>query len=466
MLALLGANGGAAQAAGDPGLDLNDFVLRPVSNASSLQSTIAALKQELPSAGVNEILQNAPRTGQFTPLVCNENATAGTTPDHFNSSICFDDDDAGKNGTPEWEPQGVTGVADADQDQTWGDPSGSWDPAQHRPVMVSWYHMDADDAPDGSGAYTEIKGARISILDTATGKYAHVLLVYPFVNASGNASYMSLRTSEHLGAASLHAGGIVWYGYKLYVADTDRGFRVFDLHDIMDLKAAGADADLTDKSAIGRQSGTFYAHGYQYILPESGGWTNTACDDLTNAAGKPECDMQDGAKKCTAQDITPTTSFASLDRTGSVRHIISGEFCAKADADDAFTTGRVVRWPMETDGGVPQTDANGYWRADAAYRIPYLGSGQVSGNIQGAAVVNGKWYLSQSNGDGSGGTADLGHYLVATQPSGSTGTLAYSTSLKQAIGIEDLSVWQQTNQTLLFTVTEWKNRRMIYFISL
>lgn len=73
VVALLGTNAATARATGDPGLELDDFVLRPVANAASLQSTITDLKKDLPSAGVDQILQNAPRTPSC------RRATAGPT---------------------------------------------------------------------------------------------------------------------------------------------------------------------------------------------------------------------------------------------------------------------------------------------------------------------------------------------------------------------------------------------------
>ncbi|MGW0958255.1 hypothetical protein ACWD4K_04235 [Streptomyces gelaticus] len=63
----------------------------------------------------------------------------------------------------------------------------------------------------------------------------------------------------------IHAGGMVWYGNYLYVADTANGMRVFDLRKIMDLNPDNnADVDdptpddlvsnVVDKRRIGRQN--------------------------------------------------------------------------------------------------------------------------------------------------------------------------------------------------------------------
>src|SRR5690606_41594598 len=120
-----------------------------------------------------------------------------------------------------WMPQGVTTVADAQDDQHWGE--------ENQPVLVSWYGS-SDDGVE--------KGTRVTFVDPHTGKYRHVLLVYPTINSYGNPSYMSLRNEQTSGGKSLHAGVSVWYGYFLYVADTTRGFLAFVMRHIFDLGAA------------------------------------------------------------------------------------------------------------------------------------------------------------------------------------------------------------------------------------
>ncbi|MFE5486090.1 hypothetical protein [Streptomyces sp. NPDC056527] len=457
-----------AQAVDDPGLELGNFELRPIGNRAELQGRVDKLNADLPNIGVNSILKSDARQGTWSSGVCNSAAVeAGTKPENLTRSFCFDDADNG-NANSEWWPQGVTTVADADEDQTWGDPETGWDPADHKPMMVTWYNKDdwnddkkPDDA-DSDGLNTERKGVRVSFIDSSTGKYAHVLLVYPFINASGNASYMSVRTSQHYSSSqynygSLHAGGIVWYGYYLYVADTNRGFRVFDLRNIVDLGALPADKWGTSKNAIGRQDGVYHAHGYRYILPQSDGWTNTACDTVEPPPGTP-CDMQDNDKTCEANDVTPKTSYAGLDRSSSVRHITTGEWCEKAQVTDAYTTGRVIRRPMNASGGTPKLDSNGYWAADEAYRIPFNTSYTDNGGIQGAAVINGTYYLSQSRGSSNG-------RLIVARPDTSTGRLVETSPRRvSAIGVEDLSVWPGSpNQ--LWTVTEHPGQRMLFSVT-
>ena len=81
----------------------------------------------------------------------------------------------------EWYPQGVDGGRDG------------------RVLLVSWYSKR-------TGA------ARISVVDQAHGRYGHVALV----DADGT-------------PVKTHAGGLAWREDLLYVADTTRGLRLFDL---------------------------------------------------------------------------------------------------------------------------------------------------------------------------------------------------------------------------------------------
>src|SRR3954447_5246404 len=81
--------------------------------------------------------------------------------------------------TKDWYPQGIDARGDV--------------------VLVSWYSKR-----DGA--------ARLSIADTATGRYGHVALMMP----GGE-------------PVKTHAGGLAWREDWLYVADTNRGLRLFDL---------------------------------------------------------------------------------------------------------------------------------------------------------------------------------------------------------------------------------------------
>lgn len=408
---------GAASANEDL-LDLANFELRPNSMGDELKNRVALLDEQLPNVGVGSIIADANRQGElgdaYTP--CNS-AAAGDQLSSVHKSICFNSGD-GSIGL--WMPQGVTTVADAQDDQHWGE--------ENQPVLVSWY----DSSDDGVE-----KGTRVTFVDPHTGKYRHVLLVYPTINSYGNPSYMSLRNEQTSGGKSLHAGGIVWYGNFLYVADTNRGFRVFDMRHIYDLGAA-SNGDTEDSDKIGRHDGTYYGHGYRYVMPQVASWTSTA-------------NKEEGY--CTTGRKALRFSYAGLDRSGA-DHILAGEYCNGSESE---TNGRVVAWPIAgavDSNGEQITDTSYRWQADVAHELP-------KSNIQGASRFNGRWYLSQSRGKNSNG------FLFQTaRATSSTETLQVQTTQPAAIGPEDLSHWQNgsggTTLGTMWTVSEHPGKRMIY----
>ena len=341
------------------------------------------------------------------------------------SGICFND---GDNKTPDWFPQGITTVADAQADKLWG--------ANNRPILVSWY-----DHNNGGGGAT--KGVRISFISPENGNYRHVLLVYP-TEHDGLLDYDSVRVSQDPSTAdygkALHAGGILWYGNYLFVADTGRGFRMFDMRRIFDLgKSVRGTTD--GKNQIGYYMGMYYGFGYKYIMPQIGSWTRTAA---TGSA-------------CSNSDRSLSFSYVSLDRSGT-DHLVAGEYCKGT----AATNGRVVSWKIagafNADGNL-NMDTGYRWHADNAYKLP------VS-NVQGATRFNGKWYLSRSNG-----TSEAGILYITEKVTDSTKTLVVVSANKQwlPIGPEDLSHWPKgtaANPSLgnLWTVSEHKGNRMVYSV--
>lgn len=431
-LVMAGAGLAAFQApASATPLELVNFQLRPASNAAELRQRVAELDQTLVRKGVGDIMNDLNRQDD-RPITygapCEEAAVDDDVPrPAITRSLCFNDAD---NVIPIWYPQGVTTVADAQADQVWGTSS--------KPVLVTWYDHNDDDGvdSDGDGYDTDeqIRGVRVSFMNPDTGAYRHVLLVYPFTNASGNVSYMSLRTAQTGESLSLHAGGIVWYGNFLYVADTARGFRVFDMRHIYDL-GDSENGTTAEEGKIGRQDGTYYGHGYRYIMPEVNAWTHTAPT----------------GEKCTVRDGSPQFSYVGLDRSGT-DHLTAGEYCDK----DEEVNGRVAAWPIAgaTSNGEQNISSTYRWNADATYNLP-------ASNIQGAVRFNSKWYLSQSNGQNAGS-------LLKTKAVGSaTGTLETDVQKPLSIGPEDLSHWPggtETSPTLstLWTVSEHPGKRMVY----
>ena len=408
-------------------LSLSNFQLRPNEYGDELQKRTDALP--LVKGTVTNIMNDLNRQNPTKPVgvgeACNRSAL-GLDGDNnvinpaISRSLCFND---GDNDTAQWYPQGVTTVADMQKDQEWGD--------GYKPVLVSWY--DHNDNADGM-----LKGVRISFMDPGTGKYRHVLLVYP----RADKNYDTIRVSEDPNNGdynkSLHAGGIIWYGNYLFVADTARGFRMFDMRRIYDL-GASENGTTSGSDKVGKHGDMYYGYGYRYVMPQVGSWTRTASTGT----------------KCTTSDGSPNYSHVSLDRSGT-DHLVAGEYCAGSEAVD----GRVAAWKIAgafTAGNELITDTAYRWNADAAHNLP-------KSNIQGATRFNGRWYLSQSNSSKAG-------TLYTTEPAtSSTRVLKVSGDQPLTIGPEDLSHWPGGTPDApalgtLWTVSEHTGKRMVYSVN-
>ncbi|MFC4113921.1 hypothetical protein [Nonomuraea zeae] len=262
----------------------------------------AKLAGEIGSTGVEALLAGANRnmTGKGAP------GALGSMKPKPSQWYAFDDKD---QVTVDWYPQGLT----------CGEDSGSIGV----PVfMASWYFK-----PEAGE-----RGIRVSFASPKTLKYQHALLV----QARPDGSY---------GPIDIHAGGIAVHGDLLYVADTLRGLRVFDLNNLLDLRTA--QSDLGDPNRIGRHGRKFHAFGYRYVIPQTDFWQ--------------------------VAQAGPRFSFVSIDRSGATPQLITGEY---REGDPG---GWVARWDLAFAGGEPN---------DAF----------VMGHpkIQGAISWGGKWYLSQA----------------------------------------------------------------------
>ncbi|MBS7531100.1 hypothetical protein IC619_011400 [Hazenella sp. IB182353] len=355
-------------------------------NDMNLPEKTLELDKELNKSGIQNLLAEANRQAEHG---CNSLAISDVS--DVIDSWCFN---TGDNLTNEWYPQGISGVGDAQQDDLWGNKQA---------FVVSWYHKD--------------KGVRISFLDPETGKYRHVLLVEPYTNSYGNPSYK---------AVNIHAGGIVWYGNYLYVADTTEGFRVFDMRNIYDLTSS-TNGDVSDKDKVGRHNGTYYGHGYRYVMAQVGAWTI------------PE--QQTGSSGCTT-DAAPRFSFVGLDRSTAPDSLVSGEYCNPPNPEnDATLYGRMARWPLQNSE--LKTSSDGLAHATAIYPLP-------KAHAQGALTLNDHLYVMTSAGEFSHGK------LYKTTPNGEVITQT------AGIGPEDLYYWPARNE--LWTVTEYPGRRVMYAV--
>ncbi|MGW0805306.1 hypothetical protein [Nonomuraea sp. NPDC002799] len=270
--------------------------------AGSWAEGAAKLAQEIGSTAVEALLAQANRAAK------NKGAAGalGSMQPKPAAWYAFDDRD---QDTTDWYPQGLTSGEDSGEIGV--------------PVfMASWYFK-----PEGGE-----RGVRVSFLSPRLLKYQHALLV----EAKPNGSY---------GPIDIHAGGIACHGDLLYVADTVRGLRVFDLGNLLDLRTA--QNDLGDPERIGRRGGKFHAFGYRYVIPQTAMWE----------VAKPG----------------PRFSFVSIDRSGSTPLLVTGEY------RENDSRGWVGRWPLPFAGGEP----------DDAFVMGHP-------KIQGAISWDGKWYLSQA----------------------------------------------------------------------
>jgi hypothetical protein len=388
-----------AATAGAQAPSLGDFQLRRTT--VDLQARTDALAQRLIPSDVGDVLADANR-----PAVENGPCRSDAFPGIPTGSAwyCFDPADSGSGqGQLEWIPQGVTTAADAA------------DPPDRDALLVSWY--DDSVAPE--------KGVRISFLDPATDRYRHVLLVYPYIAAGGRPTYEIVGRPQ----GGIHAGGILWYGDYLYVVDTTRGIRVFDMRAILDLETSPA-GDTSDKQRIGWAAGAYRGFGYRYVMPQVDAWVNAAGPDADLG---PHCP---GVR-------APKFSYMGVDRSEEPDRMITGEFC-----DDTGDDGRVARWPLDAATGRPAVSADGLVHASEAYRLP-------ANQIQGAVSLGGTWYLSRTN------RRDRAGELIVAEPDASpTGSLRATATRPAGIGPEDLSYWPA--QDRLWTVTEFAGRRMLY----
>lgn len=311
----------------------------------------------------------------------------------------------GDNVTPDWVPQGVTSDADAVNDENWNG---------HRGLMVSWYSKDS-------------KGVRVTLLDTETKRYRHLLLVKPVENGKDYAPI------------PLHAGGIVWYGEKLYVADSFYGTRVFDLKHIYDL-VADPHGDVKNKTAIGRGSGshkdTFYAAGYRYVIPQEGAWRSE----------------QKASKTC--QDHGPMiNSWMSLDRAAKPDRLIIGEYCTKnKEGNPNLLPGRVAAWTMRDHKLVAQ---DRWATPDEVLTMPRLNGPGYGSNVQGGATTDGggAWFFNVSHKSADGELFKYVRFMNGW---------SYLGTKKTPAGPEDLTFRYRNTKRLLYSVTEYAGNRVIY----
>lgn len=277
---------------------------------------------------------------------------------------------------------------------TSADASDTEDVAGRRVVAVSWYSRTIGDVG---------KGARISFVDLDARRYRHVLLVQAEVSADG-VDLQPLRA---------HAGGIVWCGPYLHVAGTRRGIYTARLDDIVRIPDA---LHVPDHTRIGRNGSRLATHGYRYVLPVR--FTYKAFAD-------------DGHEPL-------RYSFLSLDRSATTPELVAGEY------GRGEQTTRLARFPLDPTTYHLHSGEDGFSR-------PLLLDEQGERGMQGAAIVQGRWYVTSSRGPWG-----LGSLYV-----GSPGRF-HRHRWALPIGPEDISYWPSTDT--FWSVTEHPRRRWIYAV--
>jgi hypothetical protein len=257
-----------------------------------------------------------------------------------------------------------------------------------RLLLTSWYSKDL------AGVH---KGSRITVVDLSEDppRYRHVLLVEAFTRDDG-----SVDVRPH----KVHAGGIVWHGDHLHVAGTARGISTFHLGDVMRVGTLG------DRDRLGIGTGSF---GYRYLLPVR----------LTYDAF-----AEDGHERM-------RYSFLSLDRSGGEPRLLAGEY----GRGGAST--RLVDFALDEATALLRASEEGHAR-------PVSLSPQGVEGMQGATVVDGRWYV----------TTSAGRYLRGSLYVGGPGAFRRHARVLP-VGVEDLAYWPSRDE--LWTLSEYPGRRYV-----
>ncbi|MFB4304069.1 hypothetical protein [Actinomadura sp. NTSP31] len=303
-----------------------DFGLR---HGANLDRPLRALGERLARSGVQALINGSGQRHLASGCGGAAKVPAGSR------IHCFDKQDSA---TEKWYPQGVTTVSDAAVDGRWG---------AGRPILVSWHNHGA---------------VRLTFVNPDRRTYRHVLLVYPVIR-NGKVSYSDV---------ALHAGGIAWFGDRLYVADTRAGLRVFDMRQIYDL-GRSRNGSTQDAERVGLHDGKYYGHGYRYVMPQTGSWQYAH-----GWAGA----------KCTGHGA-PRVSWMSVDRTAAHPSLIAGEYCKEKEP-----RGRVATWPLRNGTGIV-AGHDGVAYPDWVASLP-------GDRTQGGVRAHGHWWFTQSHGSKRG----------------------------------------------------------------
>ncbi|KAI8142605.1 hypothetical protein BJV82DRAFT_669745 [Fennellomyces sp. T-0311] len=332
---------------------------------------IAKLDNALPIVSVGTVLAstNHPNPGYNGPSNFVEDFT-------WDKRDGYNDQD-----TELWFPQGITTSSDAYDNGVY---EGS------DVILVSWYDNRTPTTDPGN------KGVRISFIDKDTLTYRNALLVVP---DDGN------TPSFH--TVKVHAGGIMWYGYMLYIVDTSNGVRLFDLRHIYEVSIG---------DGIGHVgSGRFEAHNYRYVIPQSGHY------------------LADGFR----------FSFISLDRTTTPDSFLVGEW------DPQGTSSRVARFEIDYTTRLPRHSSGTTAPAIELFNSHLRSTQGVMSILSGGKT---KYYFSCSRGENANG------HLFTWVKGEQDEAVDHGAILSR--GPEDVAYRQQGDQ--LWTLGEWPGERPVY----
>ncbi|MQA09152.1 MAG: hypothetical protein GEU98_11520 [Pseudonocardiaceae bacterium] len=368
----------AAPAAAAPPENLTEVDAGPYSLADNgsfdtLEPWVSSLDGKLPVTPFADVVADGNREARE---LCQDTGIDGAT------GFCWNE---GDENTADWYPQGLTGSWDATE-------SGSYE--GHRAMFASWYNKTGD------------KGVRVSLVnydDPANPTYRHILLVEP-------------TSGEDFKQVDVHAGGIAWVGNHLYVVDTSKGVRVFDLRHLWK-----TEPDETG-SKIGKgDDGKYYAYNYGYALPQVGAYSQEGsgdCDPPPDQLNDPLC-----------------FSYVGVDRGSSPPSLLTGEYYNGAGG------ARLVRWPFDPSTGLLEGGSS--VAASKAYQSPYQ-------NMQGAVSYEDTFLMTRSRGADTRGLL----YRTTVGEAGSESTIP--------AGPEDLSY--QAAEQRAWTLGEHPGNRPVFSI--
>ena len=373
----LGGGNPAYAAAVPTSLPAGQFTLSANYNQFSALNT--ALASKLPTVTVSDVMDDANHDRQ---AITDSLALPG-----YSTGFQFDSDDVGDCTN---FPQGITSSRDAVGTAN----SGNYD--GHQLILASWYTKSAC-----GGATTR---SRITLVDwdaTYPNKYRKILLVEP----TGTTAAPNFKD------VLIHAGGVSWYGDYLYVADTGHGMRVFNMTKFLKTNTGGT------SDQIGRQNDTtYYAHNYEYVLPQIG--TITAA---------------------TTSGTALAWSTISLDRADP--SIVMTEYTCPSGsgcADYPNRAPRAIRFPFASG----LTSFAGSTTASEALQLPWY-------KLNGVASHNDRWWFNSS------GDKKLYYWTPAA------GASTYS----WVSGGESISYWEDTtNPDLLWSLQEPIGHRNVFAV--